>query len=129
MSNPHTSQRDDPDHDDWPMPDDALRLTHDLTVRDGSVVRVRAIRADDTARLQSFHAHLSMESIIWRFFRSAPSLSECWMSCIIVASPVARATRVATSSPRWISPLRHASGPGRLLTARQRGGKYPAHLV
>jgi RimJ/RimL family protein N-acetyltransferase len=58
------------------MPDDALRLTHDLTLRDGSVVRVRAIRADDTARLQSFHAHLSMESIIWRFFRSVPSLSD-----------------------------------------------------
>ena len=58
------------------MPDEALRLTHDLTLRDGSVVRVRAIRADDTTRLQSFHAHLSMESIIWRFFRSVPSLSD-----------------------------------------------------
>jgi len=55
---------------------DVLRLTHDLTLRDGSVVRVRAIRADDTARLQSFHAHLSMDSIIWRFFRSVPSLSD-----------------------------------------------------
>ena len=58
------------------LPDDALRLTHDLTLRDGSIVRVRAIRADDTTRLQSFHAHLSMESIIWRFFRSVPSLSD-----------------------------------------------------
>jgi RimJ/RimL family protein N-acetyltransferase len=58
------------------MPDDALRLTHDLTLRDGSVVRVRAIRADDTTRLQAFHAHLSMDSIIWRFFRSVPSLSD-----------------------------------------------------
>ncbi len=58
------------------LPDDALRLTHDLTLRDGSVVRVRAIRADDTTRLQAFHAHLSMDSIIWRFFRSVPSLSD-----------------------------------------------------
>jgi GNAT superfamily N-acetyltransferase len=58
------------------MPVDALRLTHDLTLRDGSVVHVRAIRADDTARLQAFHAHLSMDSIIWRFFRSVPSLSD-----------------------------------------------------
>jgi RimJ/RimL family protein N-acetyltransferase len=58
------------------LPEDALRLTHDLTLRDGSVVRVRAIRADDTTRLQSFHAHLSMDSIIWRFFRSVPSLSD-----------------------------------------------------
>jgi GNAT superfamily N-acetyltransferase len=58
------------------MPDDALQLMHDLTLRDGSVVRVRAIRADDTARLQAFHAHLSMESIIWRFFRSVPNLPD-----------------------------------------------------
>src|SRR5690349_16661741 len=58
------------------LPEDALRQTHNLTLRDGSVVRVRAIRADDTARLQAFHAHLSMESIIWRFFRSVPSLSD-----------------------------------------------------
>jgi RimJ/RimL family protein N-acetyltransferase len=76
VSNPHTSQGDDPDQDEWSMSVDALRLTHDLTLRDGSVVRVRAIRADDTARLQSFHAHLSMDSIIWRFFRSVPSLSD-----------------------------------------------------
>ena len=67
-----------PQEDGLPLclPEDALRLTHDLTLRDGSVVRVRAIRADDTTRLQSFHAHLSMDSIIWRFFRSVPSLSD-----------------------------------------------------
>jgi GNAT superfamily N-acetyltransferase len=58
------------------LPEDALRLTHDLTLRDGSTLRVRAIRADDTTRLQAFHAHLSMDSIIWRFFRSVPSLSD-----------------------------------------------------
>jgi RimJ/RimL family protein N-acetyltransferase len=58
------------------LPEEAAQLAHDLTLRDGSVVQVRAIRADDTARLQAFHAHLSMESIIWRFFRSVPRLSE-----------------------------------------------------
>jgi RimJ/RimL family protein N-acetyltransferase len=58
------------------LPEDALQQTHDLTLRDGSVVRVRAIRADDTIRLQAFHAHLSMDSIIWRFFRSVPHLSD-----------------------------------------------------
>jgi RimJ/RimL family protein N-acetyltransferase len=57
------------------LPDDAMQLTHDLTLRDGSVVHVRAIWADDTARLQSFHAHLSMDSIIFRFFRTVPSIS------------------------------------------------------
>jgi RimJ/RimL family protein N-acetyltransferase len=76
MSNSHNSQTNDLDQDEWPISDDALRLTHALTLRDGNVVRVRAIRADDTARLQAFHAHLSMESIIWRFFRSVPNLSD-----------------------------------------------------
>jgi GNAT superfamily N-acetyltransferase len=57
------------------LPDDAMGVTHDLTLRDGSVVHVRAIHADDTVRLQSFHAHLSMESIIFRFFRTLPSIS------------------------------------------------------
>jgi RimJ/RimL family protein N-acetyltransferase len=52
-----------------------MQLTHDLTLRDGSVVHVRAIHADDTARLQSFHAHLSMDSIIFRFFRTLPNIS------------------------------------------------------
>jgi GNAT superfamily N-acetyltransferase len=58
------------------VPEDALRVTHDLTLRDGSVVHVRAIHADDTVRLQSFHAHLSMDSIIFRFFRTVPRISD-----------------------------------------------------
>jgi GNAT superfamily N-acetyltransferase len=57
------------------VPDEAMGVTHDLTLRDGSVLHVRAIHADDTVRLQSFHAHLSMESIIFRFFRTLPSIS------------------------------------------------------
>jgi RimJ/RimL family protein N-acetyltransferase len=68
-----------PENDDATSPSlpyDAAQLTHDLLLRDASVVRVRAIRSDDTARLQAFHAHLSMESIVWRFFRSLPSLSD-----------------------------------------------------
>jgi RimJ/RimL family protein N-acetyltransferase len=79
MSNSLTVQEDEPHQDEFegqPLPADALQLTHDLTLRDGSVVRVRAIRADDTERLQAFHAHLSMESIIFRFFRTVPSLSD-----------------------------------------------------
>jgi RimJ/RimL family protein N-acetyltransferase len=58
------------------LPEDVRQQTHDLTLRDGSVLHARAIRADDTARLQAFHAHLSMDSIIWRFFRSVPNLSD-----------------------------------------------------
>jgi RimJ/RimL family protein N-acetyltransferase len=79
MSNSLTVQEDEPHQEEFegqPLPADALQLTHDLTLRDGSVVHVRAIRADDSARLQSFHAHLSIESIIFRFFRTVPSLSD-----------------------------------------------------
>jgi RimJ/RimL family protein N-acetyltransferase len=69
-----------PEEDDvifaHPLPQDAAQLAHDLLLRDGTSVHVRAIRVDDTVRLQAFHAHLSMESIIWRFFRSVPSLSD-----------------------------------------------------
>jgi len=76
MASSRAIEEDDTDQDERPLPDGVLRLTHDLTLRDGSIVHVRAIHADDTARLQSFHAHLSMDSIIWRFFRSVPSLSD-----------------------------------------------------
>src|SRR5437899_2670577 len=79
MSSSHTVQQDEPQQDELagqPLPEDAAQLTHDLTLRDGSAVHVRPIHADDTVRLQSFHAHLSMESIIWRFFRSVPNLSD-----------------------------------------------------
>jgi RimJ/RimL family protein N-acetyltransferase len=78
------------------LPSGAVRLTHDLTLRDGSVVHVRAIRADDTARLQAFHAHLSMDSIIWRFFRSVPSLSDEQARLFTHVDYVARMALIAT---------------------------------
>jgi RimJ/RimL family protein N-acetyltransferase len=53
-----------------PYPDDELRL------RDGSPVKVRAIQPDDEKRLRAFHARLSPDSIIFRFFRVLPELSE-----------------------------------------------------
>ncbi len=53
---------------------DAARLEGSLTLRDGTVLRVRPIRADDTERLRAFHAGLSPQSIIFRFFRVLPEL-------------------------------------------------------
>jgi RimJ/RimL family protein N-acetyltransferase len=78
MTSARISQEDESNMDashQQELPDDALRVTHDLTLRDGSVVHVRAIHADDTVRLQSFHAQLSMDSIIFRFFRTVPRIS------------------------------------------------------
>jgi RimJ/RimL family protein N-acetyltransferase len=56
------------------VPADAARLETMLTLRDGHHLRVRPIRADDTERLRAFHAQLSFESIVFRFFRAMPQL-------------------------------------------------------
>ncbi len=58
------------------VPEEAARMECTLTLRDGNLVRVRAIRADDTDRLRAFHSRLSIDSIIFRFFRVLPELSE-----------------------------------------------------
>lgn len=57
------------------MPPDAARLAGVLTLRDGTRVHMRPIRPDDTERLRSFHAHLSRDTVIFRFFRYMPELS------------------------------------------------------
>jgi len=46
-----------------------------LTLRDGVIVYVRAIHANDIARLREFHARQSAETIISRFFHYMPTLS------------------------------------------------------
>ncbi|HEV2456782.1 MAG TPA: GNAT family N-acetyltransferase [Ktedonobacterales bacterium] len=58
------------------VPLDAERLTHTMILRDGSHVLARPIRPHDTERLRAFHAHLSMDTIYFRFFRVVPTLSE-----------------------------------------------------
>lgn len=47
-----------------------------LTLRDGTTLNVRAIRPDDAERLQAFHARLSREAVLLRFFRYFPILSD-----------------------------------------------------
>lgn len=42
----------------------------------GATLYARAIHPDDGARLQSFHAHLSTDSIVFRFFRFMPALPD-----------------------------------------------------
>lgn len=49
-------------------------LTDTLTLRDGRMISVRAIRPDDVERLQQFHARLSPDTIVMRYFRAAPVL-------------------------------------------------------
>ncbi len=51
-----------------------VALTHSMTLRNGAVVNVRAIRPDDVERLQQFHSRLSPDTIVMRYFRAAPVL-------------------------------------------------------
>lgn len=52
------------------------RMEGSLELLTGERVCVRPIRPDDAARLQAFHAHLSPDSIVFRFFRFLPVLSD-----------------------------------------------------
>lgn len=49
-------------------------LTEKIALRNGETVIVRAIRPDDAERLQQFHARLSPDTIVMRYFRAAPVL-------------------------------------------------------
>jgi RimJ/RimL family protein N-acetyltransferase len=57
------------------VPEDVAQLSEAVPLRDGTVVRVRPIRPDDTQRLQSFHARLSPETIEYRYFGPVPVLT------------------------------------------------------
>lgn len=58
------------------IPNDALHLEGALVLRDGSRIHMRPIRGDDSERLQSFHAGLSPETIVFRFFYFVPRLAQ-----------------------------------------------------
>jgi RimJ/RimL family protein N-acetyltransferase len=53
-------------------------LERELTLRDGSVVRIRPIRPEDAPRLQDLHSRLSGESAYQRFFAIVRRLPPDW---------------------------------------------------
>jgi RimJ/RimL family protein N-acetyltransferase len=53
-------------------------LERELTLRDGSVVRIRPIRPDDAPRLQDLHSRLSGESAYQRFLAIVRRLPPDW---------------------------------------------------
>ncbi len=53
-------------------------LERAITVRDGAVLRLRPIRADDAPRLQALHARLSVQTIYQRFFNVMKRLPTDW---------------------------------------------------
>lgn len=52
------------------------RLEGSLELLTGERIQVRPIHPDDTARLMEFHAHLSSDSVVFRFFRYLPVLPD-----------------------------------------------------
>lgn len=54
---------------------DANQLSGILMLRDGTRMRMRPIQPCDTDRLRTFHAHLSRDTVIFRFFHYMPELS------------------------------------------------------
>ena len=53
-------------------------LERDLTLRDGSVVRIRPILPEDASGLQALHSRLSSESAYQRFFTIVRRLPPDW---------------------------------------------------
>jgi RimJ/RimL family protein N-acetyltransferase len=64
-----------PAREPFTLPPAAAQLERVVTLWGGAAVRVRAIRPDDTPRLRAFHAHLSSDTILWRYLHYVPALS------------------------------------------------------
>jgi RimJ/RimL family protein N-acetyltransferase len=72
---PTTSERIEPGHGHASSrPPARSQWSEDLPLLDGSTIPVRPIRPDDTDRLRAFHARLSADTIILRFFHLMPEL-------------------------------------------------------
>ena len=78
-----------------PPPDDSL-VVFPLTLRDGTIVQVRSIRADDDARLREFHARVSPDSIMFRYFRALPTLPDALVEHLTHVNYTTRMALVAT---------------------------------
>jgi len=87
------------------MPAAATALEGTLFLRDGTPVHVRAIRPDDTERLRQFHAHLSADTIVFRFFRMMPELSVRDAERFTHVDYVNRMALVATESEADDAPI------------------------
>jgi RimJ/RimL family protein N-acetyltransferase len=61
---------------DETVPPGTANLDGQLVLRDGALVHVRPIHPSDTELLRAFHAGLSADSIIFRFFHFMPVLAE-----------------------------------------------------
>jgi len=87
------------------LPADAARLAGPLALRDGATIHVRAIRPDDAERLRAFHASLSPDTILFRFFRLLPELSPEEAARFTQLDYENRMALVATAGPEPDAPI------------------------
>jgi GNAT superfamily N-acetyltransferase len=85
-----------PERPPFPIPEEAKRLAGTVTLRDGAIVGVRAIRSDDVARLRAFHARLSERTIRLRYFGPQPELSTGRLNRLVNVNYASRMALVAT---------------------------------
>lgn len=67
-----------------PCRDYPAELERELTLRDGSVVRIRPIRPDDAPRLQELHGRLSQQTAYQRFFTVVKRLPPDWARVLAI---------------------------------------------
>lgn len=75
--------------------DAAARFDHEVTLRDGTRVRVRPIRPDDAPRLVALYDHLSRDTRYQRFFSMMRRLPPDWARFLATVDYVRRFALVA----------------------------------
>jgi GNAT superfamily N-acetyltransferase len=89
-----------------------VELSCSVETRDGQVIRLRPIRADDGERLVEFHGHLSARSVYRRFFFVHPKLSPTEIERFTHVDYVDRLALVAVDGDRFIAVGRYERIPG-----------------
>src|SRR6266849_1123632 len=74
-------------------------LEREVTLRDGTRVRLRPIRADDAPRLIAFYAHLSQHTAYQRFFTVMKRLPPDWACMLATVDYRRRLALVAEQGP------------------------------
>ena len=76
-----------------------IELERNVTLTDGSVVRIRPIRPDDAPSLQALHSRLSHESAYQRFFAIVRRLPSDWARALANVDYQRRLALVVEASP------------------------------
>ena len=84
----------------------------DVMLGDGTIARVRAMGPDDGEALRAFHARLSPESIVLRFFGPHPRLSDTEVERFTHVDGVDRVALVAERLADIVAVARYDRAPG-----------------